>query len=105
MQRLLVNTRYFILLPIIGLTLAAVFFFIFGGLGLIRLLLELLPAILSGGHDAEARSAVLIEVGYLSNGEQEKLLGGNEFQSTLAQSIVDAIVQFRNAGVTEGGAR
>jgi uncharacterized membrane protein YqhA len=63
MQRLLISTRYFILLPIIGLALAAVFFFIFGGLGLIRLLLELLPAILGGAtHDAEARSAVLIEV-------------------------------------------
>jgi len=63
MQRILVNTRYFILLPIIGLALAAVFFFIFGGLGLIRVLVEYLAAIFGGAiHSPEARSAVIIEV-------------------------------------------
>jgi uncharacterized membrane protein YqhA len=63
MQRLLISTRYFILLPIIGLALAAVFFFVFGGIGLIRVLVELLPGMLGGAtYDAEARSAVIIEV-------------------------------------------
>ena len=63
MQRLLINTRYFILLPIIGLALAAILFFIFGGIGLIRVLVEALAEIVgSGSHGAEARSVVIIEV-------------------------------------------
>jgi uncharacterized membrane protein YqhA len=63
MQRILISTRYFILLPIVGLALAAVFFFIFGGIGLISVLLELLAGVLGGAkHGAEARSAVIIEV-------------------------------------------
>ena len=41
--------------------------------------------------------AVLIEMGYLSNPDQEKLMMGGEFQGTLAQAIVDAVVDFRNA--------
>ncbi len=41
--------------------------------------------------------AVLIEMGYLSNPEQEKLMMGGEFQGGLAQAIVDALVDFRNA--------
>ena len=39
--------------------------------------------------------AVVVELGYLSNPEQEKQLAGNELQSALAQSIVDAVVTFR----------
>jgi len=41
--------------------------------------------------------AVLIEMGYLSNPDQEKLLMSGEYQGTLAQAIVDAVVDFRNA--------
>jgi uncharacterized membrane protein YqhA len=63
MQRLLISTRYFILLPIIGLALAAVFFFIFGGIGLIKVLVHLPGEVLnSAAHSPEARSAVIIEV-------------------------------------------
>lgn len=39
--------------------------------------------------------AVVIELGYLSNPEQETQLAGGEFQSTLAQAVVDAVVAFR----------
>lgn len=64
MQRLLINTRYFILLPIIGLILSSVFFFIFGGVGLIRVLGELIVGWLNGAvhQGAEARAEVIIEV-------------------------------------------
>jgi uncharacterized membrane protein YqhA len=42
MSRILINSRYLVLLPILGLAIAAAFFFIFGGIGLIRLLFNLL---------------------------------------------------------------
>lgn len=42
MSRFLIGTRYLILLPILGLALAAAAFFIFGGMGLMRLLFELI---------------------------------------------------------------
>ena len=41
MSRLLTGTRYLILIPILGLGLAAASFFILGGIGLIRLLIEI----------------------------------------------------------------
>jgi uncharacterized membrane protein YqhA len=40
MARLFLATRYLILIPIIGLGLAAAVFFIFGGYGLLRLIVE-----------------------------------------------------------------
>jgi uncharacterized membrane protein YqhA len=40
MNRFFVGTRYLIIIPIIGLSLAAAAFFLFGGIGLIRLLVE-----------------------------------------------------------------
>jgi N-acetylmuramoyl-L-alanine amidase len=51
--------------------------------------------------------AVLIETGYLSNAEQARLLGSADFQSLLAQGIVEAIVKFRDAstGFVEGAVR
>jgi len=50
--------------------------------------------------------AVVLEVGYLSNPEQEKQLAGNELQGALAQSIVDAVVVFRGyLTQTAGGER
>lgn len=41
MTRFLTATRYLIILPILGLAIAAAFFFIFGGVALIRLLIEI----------------------------------------------------------------
>jgi uncharacterized membrane protein YqhA len=62
MQRFLGGTRYLVVLPILGLGIAASFFFIFGGIGLIRLLIELLVAILGGvaGEAAEVDSGLVI---------------------------------------------
>jgi len=39
--------------------------------------------------------AVLVEMGYLSNAEQEQRLAGGEFQNALASAILDAVVKFR----------
>jgi N-acetylmuramoyl-L-alanine amidase len=50
--------------------------------------------------------AVLIELGYLTNAEQEKKLGDSEFQGAVAQSVLEAIIRFRDVGAqTEGGVR
>lgn len=46
--------------------------------------------------------AVLVEMGYLTNAEQETLLAGDVFQNTLVQAIYDAIVKYRDA-VAGGG--
>ena len=40
--------------------------------------------------------AVLIEMGYLTNPEQEKLLAGDAFQNAVVQALFDAIVKFRD---------
>jgi N-acetylmuramoyl-L-alanine amidase len=42
--------------------------------------------------------AVLIEMGYLTNAEQEKQIAGNEFQTALVQAVVEAVVKFRDEG-------
>ncbi len=47
--------------------------------------------------------AVLVEIGYLSNPDQEKLLTGDAFQNTFVQVLYDAVVRFREA-LTEGAA-
>ncbi len=47
--------------------------------------------------------AVLIEMGYLTNPDQEKLLGGDAFQNTLVQAVYDAIVKYRDAVAAGGG--
>ena len=49
--------------------------------------------------------AVLIELGYLTNPEQAKLLTGDGFQNTAAQAIFDAIVRFRDTLPPGGTAR
>jgi N-acetylmuramoyl-L-alanine amidase len=55
--------------------------------------------------------AVLIEMGYLTNPEQEAQLAGAGFQNPFVQGVVDAIVQFREVldakqhSVPAGGAR
>jgi N-acetylmuramoyl-L-alanine amidase len=41
--------------------------------------------------------AVLVELGFLTNAEQERALAAPEFQSTVVQALFDAIVRFRNA--------
>ena len=59
MQRFLAGTRYIVVLPVLGLGIAASFFFIFGGIGLIKFLIELLVAIF-GGEAAEVDSGLAI---------------------------------------------
>jgi uncharacterized membrane protein YqhA len=61
MTRFLQNTRYFILIPILGLAIAAIFFFVFGGIGLLGLLLELVTAGLEG-YGASDSGLVVFEV-------------------------------------------
>jgi len=46
--------------------------------------------------------AVLLELGYLTNADQEKLLATDPFQNAVVQSLVEAVVRFRDA--TTGGA-
>ena len=40
--------------------------------------------------------AILIELGYLTNPEQAKLLGGDAFQNAVVQALFDAIVRYRD---------
>lgn len=47
--------------------------------------------------------AVLIEMGYLTNPEQARVLGGGEFQNALVSGIVDSLVRFRDFLSTPGG--
>lgn len=53
MPRVLASTRFLIVVPILGLVIAASFFFVFGGIGLIRLLLHLLVGVLVPAQEAE----------------------------------------------------
>ena len=46
--------------------------------------------------------AVLIEMGYLTNPDQEKLIGGDAFQNALVQGLYDAIVKYRDSIVPAG---
>ena len=39
--------------------------------------------------------AVLVEIGYLSSSEQETALGSGAFQDQIAQSLFDAVAEFR----------
>ena len=41
--------------------------------------------------------AVLIEMGYLTNADQEKQLAGANFQNTFVQAVLDAVLKFRDA--------
>jgi N-acetylmuramoyl-L-alanine amidase len=44
--------------------------------------------------------AALVEIGFLSNPEQEAQLNSDTYQNTIVQAIVDAVIQFRdNRGV------
>ena len=57
MTRILSGTRFLILVPILGLALAASFFFLFGGLGLICTLVEVLVTAIA--HPGVAHTASL----------------------------------------------
>ena len=41
--------------------------------------------------------AVLIEMGFLTNADQEKQLAGGEWQNALVQAVTEAIIRFRNS--------
>lgn len=56
MTRFLSGTRYLILIPILGLAIAASFFFVFGGLGLIIALVQVILAGISGAAEAHTAS-------------------------------------------------
>lgn len=61
MTRFLLKTRYLIIVPILGLALAASLFFIIGGIGLVRLLFEYLSTTLGITQpSAEAGQSVVI---------------------------------------------
>lgn len=47
--------------------------------------------------------AVLVELGYLTNPEQAKVLGTDAFQNQAVQSLLDAIAKFRDAPPAGGG--
>jgi N-acetylmuramoyl-L-alanine amidase len=47
--------------------------------------------------------AVLVEMGYLTNDEQARLLTGAEFQTTFVQAVVDSVLRFRGYLGTAGG--
>jgi N-acetylmuramoyl-L-alanine amidase len=42
--------------------------------------------------------AALVEMAYLTNPDQEKLAGSDDFKNSIAQAIYDAIVRFRGGG-------
>src|SRR5262249_61775317 len=48
--------------------------------------------------------AVLVEMGFLSNADQEKQLASAEFQNAFVQGVLDAVVKFRDT-MTSGDAR
>lgn len=65
MSRILGGTRYLVVIPVIGLAIAAAVFFVFGGIGLIRLLIELTIAAISNltqETHATDRGLVIFEV-------------------------------------------
>ena len=62
MTRLLLGTRYLILLPILGLALASVVFFVFGGIGLISLLFDLVFHAADSAHEANSQGVIIFEI-------------------------------------------
>ena len=62
MPKILSHSRYLIIVPILGLLLAAAFFFVFGGVGLIRMLTELLMAAITGVESSHAGEEVPVMV-------------------------------------------
>ena len=64
MARILTSTRYLVIIPIVGLAIAASFFFVFGGIGLVSLLIDVLLEALGFSHGAVEmeRSLIIFEV-------------------------------------------
>jgi N-acetylmuramoyl-L-alanine amidase len=48
--------------------------------------------------------AVLVEMGFITNPEQERQLGSEPFQASLVQALVDSIVRYRDATARTAGA-
>ena len=50
--------------------------------------------------------AVLVEIGFITNAEQEKLLASDDFQNAIVQGLVEAVARFRDARASarSGGA-
>jgi N-acetylmuramoyl-L-alanine amidase len=48
--------------------------------------------------------AVLVEMGFVTNPAQEKLLGSGEFQAAFVQSVYDSVIKFRDY-LAAGGTR
>ena len=48
--------------------------------------------------------AVLVEMGFLSNPQQERDLSSGAFQATIVQALVDAVVRFRDSTAAPGTA-
>lgn len=48
--------------------------------------------------------AVVVELGYITNADQEKLLASDPFQATFVQAVYDAVVRFRDS-LAAGGTR
>lgn len=44
--------------------------------------------------------AVLVEVGFITNGQQEKQLSSDEFQNTVVQGLVESVMRFRDSRAT-----
>ena len=65
MSRILSGTRYLIVIPVLGLAVAASVFFIFGGIGLIGLLIKIVQAVITSTGFAAVetgRGLVIFEV-------------------------------------------
>ena len=63
MQRFLGGTRYLVILPILGLAVAAAFFFVLGGIGLFKMLFELLVGIAGGiGSETAKTDTTLVTI-------------------------------------------
>jgi uncharacterized membrane protein YqhA len=61
MSSFLLKTRYLILIPILGLAVAAAFFFVFGGVALLRLLIQLALSLIGLAPEAaEMEQGVII---------------------------------------------
>jgi N-acetylmuramoyl-L-alanine amidase len=55
--------------------------------------------------EAANMPAVLIEMGYLTGGQQARQLQSAEFQTTFTQAVFDALLQFRERLASSGGGR
>ena len=65
MSRILSGTRYLVVIPVIGLAIAAAVFFVFGGIGLIKLLIEIVIALITKAEQVAVdneQSQVIFEV-------------------------------------------